>query len=200
MVWASRFLKKRILLIFWIVEIRWERKKVNSNGHNSSLGRPFDAIFFLNLRIFSISTQPNHRDAVCSCRFSQKRLLLFFLYERKYDEKIKRKFSWSGWVFQIDLEKIRGFKKKIASNGRSSRKLRPFEIQHLKERRWLWIYATSNGHNSGLGCPFKAIFFLNSRIFSRSTQQNCLKAVCACQFSQKRLLLIPIRVEKWWKK
>jgi len=54
---------------------------------------------------------------------------------------------------------------------------------------------TSNGHNSGPGCPFDAIFFLISRIFSRSTRPNCLKAVCAYRFSEKRVLPILIRVE-----
>ena len=77
-VWASRSSKNRILLILWIVKLRWERKKANSNGHSSSFGRPFDAIFFLNPRIFSISTQPNYRDGVCACRFSQIRILLIF--------------------------------------------------------------------------------------------------------------------------
>ena len=48
-------------------------------------------------------------------------------YSLKYDEKVKRKFNEGGWVFQIDLAKIRGIKIRIAPKRRSSRKLRPFE-------------------------------------------------------------------------
>ena len=57
----------------------------------------------------------------------------------------------------------------------------------------------SNGHNSSFGCPFDKIFLLNPCIISISTQPNYRGAVCACRFSQKRLLLILIRVEIWWK-
>ena len=69
------------------------KEKGNSNGHNSSFGCPFDAILFLNPRIFSISTQPVYRNAVCACRFSQKCLLLNFSYVSKYGEKIKKEIQ-----------------------------------------------------------------------------------------------------------
>jgi len=52
----------------------------------------------------------------------------------------------------------------------------------------------SNGHNSGFGCPFQAIFFLNPRIFSISTQPNYRKVVWASRFLKKRLLVVLMRV------
>ena len=68
----------------------------------------------------------------------------------------------------VDLEKIRGFNKKIAWNGRPRPELWPFEVSqiqsHLRSLR-CWI---SNGRNFRLERPFDAIFFLNPCIFSRS--------------------------------
>ena len=69
-------------------------KKVNSNGHNSGLGCPFQSIFFLNLRIFSISTQPNSRKAVRASRFFEKRLLLIEIWR-----KSKKEIQWGGMSF-----------------------------------------------------------------------------------------------------
>ena len=69
----------------------------------------------------------------------------------------------------VDLEKIREFKKKIAWNGHPRPELWPFEvsqIQSLLRPLRCWI---SNGRNFRLERPFDAIFFLNPRIFSRST-------------------------------
>jgi len=71
------------------------------------------------------------RNQTASRRFARadfaKNVFYWFLYEQKRAEGEKREFGQGGWVFQIDLEKIRGIKKKIASNGRPSRELRPFE-------------------------------------------------------------------------
>ena len=69
-------------------------KKVNSNGHNLGFGRPFQTIFFLNLRIFSISTQPNSRKAVRASRFFEKRLLLIEIWR-----KSKKEIQWGGMSF-----------------------------------------------------------------------------------------------------
>jgi len=88
-VWASRFFEKRILLILRRVEIRWEKEKGNSNGHNSGFGRPFDAIFFLNLHIFTISTQPKFRYAVWEIRFFRKRLFARSHTSRNITKKLK---------------------------------------------------------------------------------------------------------------
>ena len=102
------------------------------------------------------------------------------------------KFNECEWLFRIDLEKIRGIKKKIASKGRSSRKLRSFENSASWRPKVPGKKVNSNGHNSGLGCPFQSIFFLNLRIFSISTQPISRKAVRASRFFEKRLLLIEI--------
>ena len=110
------------------------------------------------------------------------------------------KFNECEWLFRIDLEKIRGIKKKIASKGHSSRKLRSFENSASWRPKVPGKKVNSNGHNSGLGCPFQSIFFLNLRIFSISTQPNCLKAVWASRFFEKRLLLILRRVETRWER
>jgi len=80
--------------------------------------------------------------------------------------------------------------KKIASKGRSSRKLRPLENSASQRLKVPGKKVNLNGRNSGLGRPFQEIFFLNPRIFSIPTQANYRDAVCACRFSQKRILLI----------
>jgi len=82
--------------------------------------------------------------------------------------------------------------KKIASKGRSSRKLRSFENSASQRLKVPGKKVNSNGHNSGLGGPFQSIFFLKLRIFSISTQPNSRKAVLARGFFRKRLLLIQI--------
>ena len=62
------------------------REKGNSNGHNSSFGRPLDAIFVLNLRVFRYL-----RNQATVTRFERddfsKNAFYSFLGEWKYDKK-----------------------------------------------------------------------------------------------------------------